>query len=72
MDQCAAVVDYRELFDDPFDPLQLWDLTGEEMDNLERAHRENSCKLQFVGHYQNGSARLDGDWKRQFSGTSAS
>ncbi len=45
---------HREVFVDPFDPIQLWDLTGEEIDNLERAQRalsEGSYKLQFVGHY---------------------
>lgn len=44
---------HREVFVDPFDPIQLWDLTGQEIDNLERAQRalrEASCKLQFVGH----------------------
>jgi hypothetical protein len=61
------VVDYREVYVDPFDPLQLWDLTGEEIDNLERALRADSCKLQFVGHYQTGQLDWNGDWKLQFN-----
>lgn len=64
---------HREVFVDPFDPIQLWDLTGEEIDNLERAQRalrEDSHRLQFVGHYhswmafdQTGQLDLNGDLK---------
>jgi hypothetical protein len=61
------VVDYREVYVDPFDPLQLRDLTGEEIDNLERALRADSCKLLFVGHYQKGQLDWKGGWKLQFN-----
>jgi len=67
---------HREVFVDPFDPIQLWDLTGEEIDNLMRAKQallDDRYKLQFVGHYhdwmafdQTGQLDWNGDRKLQF------
>ncbi len=67
---------HREVYVDPFDPIQLWDLTGEEIDNLDRAKRalrEYSYRLQFVGHYHSwmafdptGQLDWNGNRKLQF------
>jgi hypothetical protein len=45
---------HREHYVDPYDPIALWDLTGEEIDNHQRAARalaEHMFAAQFVGHY---------------------
>lgn len=45
---------HRECYVDPFDPLELWDLTGDENDHPERARRallHSNHAVQFVGHY---------------------
>lgn len=62
---------HREHDVDPYDPLALWDLTGEEIDNPERAQRALNSSIyaaQFVGHYHAWMAfdcRGQIDWSGQ-------
>lgn len=45
---------HRECYVDPYDPLELWDLTGDENDHSQRAQlalSQSNHALQFVGHY---------------------
>lgn len=45
---------HRECYVDPYDPLELWDLTGDETDHAERAQlalAQSNHAVQFVGHY---------------------